>query len=544
MSMKSVSGVVALICLVQAGAFQVAAQEKSTPGATAMLVEPKTSGDIEALRDAIGSADGSVRSVAARAAGFLARPDMAEVLLEALAREPDANVAAQQVRAVLNIKGLEKLPQARAAATRLGAPVLLTIAEWLARNQPSLFATSMADLVRELGENRSDVFALIVAMSMRQTPTAATEVGAAYATAGPPAHAWREFLRRLGPALDAALLTRGLTAPGAAMREATVWFIVASGDPDAAAPAWLKAVLTAMPGMPVANDTEWTTFGHELLARRSRKGKVAEGSEIIRLSGADHLDDLRALASVSQVTPAERAAVDAFLPNPAGTSRRPPKEPSRPPVLAQPKSHLATRTFSSITSGFMESLMAAVGCTPPADSTAFGAARMLYLPDGRARGIALDSTTLPDQCTKFLRILAVLSVPEPDEPVLEAEPQWLFISMDKGVIKCADQNPGWWRTRGAERVGGGTIKVPRKIKNLAPVYPESMQSQRISGVVIAEAIISATGCVIDARILRTVAVPLDLAALQSIVGWQFEPTELNGKPIPVVMTVTVNFTLR
>lgn len=542
MRMQSVSGLVTICWWVLAASVPVAAQDKVTAGGTALLVESQGIVDMNALREAVRNPDGTVRSVAARVAGILGRLDLAPALLDALAREQDANVGAEQVRAILYLKRLETLPEARAAATRLGGPVRLTLAEWLARNEPRTFATTTADMVRDMGESQADVFARIVAMAVQQTPTSRAEVGTAYAAAGPPGLAWRDFLDRLGADVDGPLLTAGVGAPGAAVREATVWFMVAAGSPDASAA--VKTVSSALPGIPVTNDTEWAIFGRELLARRSRKGKFTEGSEIIRRNGDANLRDVRALASFSQLSPAERASVRDLLPGLAPTSGAQTKSLPRQPIVKSPLSHSMTRTFVSMTPGFMGSLMAALGCTAPADASAFGAARVLYRPDGRPRELALDSTTLTKPCAAFLRILAMLSLALPDQPVLETESQWLFISMDKDAIDCADQNPSWSRTRSDGRVIGGTIKVPRKIKNVPPVYPPSMVSQAVSGVVIAEATISATGCVTEARILRSVQLPLDLAALKSVSGWRFEPTELDGKPVPVIMTVTVNFTLQ
>jgi protein TonB len=37
---------------------------------------------------------------------------------------------------------------------------------------------------------------------------------------------------------------------------------------------------------------------------------------------------------------------------------------------------------------------------------------------------------------------------------------------------------------------------------------------------------------------------LDEAAQDAVHQWEFTPTLLNGAPVPVVMTVTVNFTLQ
>ena len=37
---------------------------------------------------------------------------------------------------------------------------------------------------------------------------------------------------------------------------------------------------------------------------------------------------------------------------------------------------------------------------------------------------------------------------------------------------------------------------------------------------------------------------LDQAALDAVRQWKFSPTTLNGVAVPVIMTVTVNFTLQ
>ncbi|GMV20615.1 MAG: hypothetical protein AMXMBFR57_05640 [Acidimicrobiia bacterium] len=90
---------------------------------------------------------------------------------------------------------------------------------------------------------------------------------------------------------------------------------------------------------------------------------------------------------------------------------------------------------------------------------------------------------------------------------------------------------------------GGQIKEPRKVKNVAPVYPAEAQSANVQGIVILEIHIDQDGRVTDARIVRPVAL-LDQAALDAVLQWEFEPTLLNGQPVPVIMTVTVNFTLK
>ena len=81
-----------------------------------------------------------------------------------------------------------------------------------------------------------------------------------------------------------------------------------------------------------------------------------------------------------------------------------------------------------------------------------------------------------------------------------------------------------------------------KIKDVAPKYPSVALAARAEGVVILEATIGLTGMVEDVRILRSIPL-LDAAALEAVRQWEYSPTLLNGVPVPVLITVTVNFTL-
>jgi len=90
---------------------------------------------------------------------------------------------------------------------------------------------------------------------------------------------------------------------------------------------------------------------------------------------------------------------------------------------------------------------------------------------------------------------------------------------------------------------GGSISRPERIRYVAPMYPPIARAANVEGVVIVEAVLGADGRVREARILRSVQL-LDAAALAAVEQWQFTPTLLNGQAVPVVMTVTVVFSLR
>ena len=88
---------------------------------------------------------------------------------------------------------------------------------------------------------------------------------------------------------------------------------------------------------------------------------------------------------------------------------------------------------------------------------------------------------------------------------------------------------------------GGQIMPPRKIKDVQPVYPAIAQSTRVPGSVTIEATIGSDGKVIEAKVVRSNPL-FDQAALDAVRQWEYLPTFLNGVPVPVLMTVTVNFT--
>jgi len=90
---------------------------------------------------------------------------------------------------------------------------------------------------------------------------------------------------------------------------------------------------------------------------------------------------------------------------------------------------------------------------------------------------------------------------------------------------------------------GGAIRAPRKIVDAQPVYPPIAQSARVQGVVILEITIGTDGSVSDAKVLRSIPL-LDQAALDCVRQWKYETTQLNGTPVPVIMTVTVNFAMQ
>ncbi len=94
--------------------------------------------------------------------------------------------------------------------------------------------------------------------------------------------------------------------------------------------------------------------------------------------------------------------------------------------------------------------------------------------------------------------------------------------------------------KGASAPIGGQVREATRTVYVEPVYPEIARRAGVSGVVILEAVIDPHGNVTDVNLLRSIPL-LDEAAMDAVRQWKYEPTLLNGVPVPIVMTVTVRF---
>jgi TonB family protein len=142
----------------------------------------------------------------------------------------------------------------------------------------------------------------------------------------------------------------------------------------------------------------------------------------------------------------------------------------------------------------------------------------------RSRAMALRNPT-PSGTSSAQRAPGVPPPPPPPPPPAPAPVSGGAATMERPPIRV-----------------GGTVGQPAKIRDVRPVYPPEALAARIQGVVIMEAVIDEGGAVSSARVLRSIPL-LDEAALDAVRQWQFTPTLLNGVPVPVAMTVTINFTV-
>jgi TonB family protein len=89
---------------------------------------------------------------------------------------------------------------------------------------------------------------------------------------------------------------------------------------------------------------------------------------------------------------------------------------------------------------------------------------------------------------------------------------------------------------------GGNVQESKLIHKVEPVYPELAKRARITGRVVLMVTVNEEGLVWDVQVLSGHPL-LNEAAISAVRQWRYQPTLLNGVPVPVTATVTVLFAL-
>jgi protein TonB len=86
-------------------------------------------------------------------------------------------------------------------------------------------------------------------------------------------------------------------------------------------------------------------------------------------------------------------------------------------------------------------------------------------------------------------------------------------------------------------------QAPRKLVDVRPAYPDIARNARVDGTVILEAVVDTNGSITKLRVVRSVPL-LDQAALDAVRQWRYAPSVYGGRPVSVLLTITVRFTLQ
>ena len=94
--------------------------------------------------------------------------------------------------------------------------------------------------------------------------------------------------------------------------------------------------------------------------------------------------------------------------------------------------------------------------------------------------------------------------------------------------------------------GMGGVTSPRLLRKVDPEYTDQAMHAKVQGRVALEAVVLADGSVGDVKVIRSLdpTFGLDRNAIKAVRQWRFAPGTRQGRPIPVIVSVELTFTLR
>jgi TonB family protein len=493
------------------------------------------------LATALASDQAGLRIIAARAIGVMGLNEavLSKALQDALGREQNDAVAAEIVRALLFLGGPENSQFANAHLDSAGRRSVQVLAAFAA-SEPSELLQRLPAYTARLGERALGTLEPILLNAATRTPSAREDLLRAALKISSD-RGWAAFLPRLstssGSTADITIQLEALQSPRPKIREETVWYLVGRlTDGVKVAP---QLIAAARPD-PSASNLTWEQFGRELIARSVDRSAPIDRADLITQASATmpriHVDG-------TWLTRAEHSALERVLGERAKTALTRQLVPSTEDL--KPKSEVtlpAMRAMPSLWPGFLGDLLSATQCKQTDDG--IGALVIAYSANGRPAKVALDSRKLAGGCIVALNVLGRLMVRDDTGPALTYGTESLMLLPRQDVIACADQFDPSEDRLSDDDIDHAKIVEPHKILDMKPIYPQNAIDAHVQGIVVVEAVIGKSGCVRGATVTRSVYPSLDFAALRAVLQWQFTPTLLNGKPAEVVMTTTVNFTLK
>jgi TonB family protein len=489
------------------------------------------------LRSAVVSTDPAVRAIAARLVGVLNVLATRDALLTAFAGETDPHVMTEQVNGLLLLGTPETVAAVEGALGRHGVGVA-QYAEWLARNSPDRLIEQLPSLAA-VPHTRKFYLATAVVLAAAQHPDKRRAiVKAAMGALGE--EAWAIVIEAVlgSPEVPEklTLLRDSLASSNATARERAVWAAVdrlASPSVDVTK---LAAVFSAV--VPEGVIPAWEGLGREIIERHSRRTMTDDRSALLAREAPQHRSDALGLLSYKFMHGAELAAIRKALnvTNDQGKAEAAGKRPLQWP--AKPGPHL----FPQIWPGFMNALFEVTGCRP-ANEVRMGGTKITFDPSGRAAQFLVDTDALGPSCATALRSLRHITFADPSDLFDPSKPQRYLLPVDSQWVACGEAPLPAWTAPTDDEPPTENVERPQKIRDAQPRYPQDAKAAGVEGIVVIEAMLSETGCVADAKVVRGVSDSLDLEALTTVSKWRYSVARRAGKPVAVMMTVALNFNL-
>lgn len=90
---------------------------------------------------------------------------------------------------------------------------------------------------------------------------------------------------------------------------------------------------------------------------------------------------------------------------------------------------------------------------------------------------------------------------------------------------------------------GGGISTPKLIYSVDPEFSDEARRQKYQGIVALSIIVDAQGNPQRIHVVRALGMGLDEKAVEAVKQYKFKPAMMGSKPVPVEITIEVNFQL-
>lgn len=127
--------------------------------------------------------------------------------------------------------------------------------------------------------------------------------------------------------------------------------------------------------------------------------------------------------------------------------------------------------------------------------------------------------------------------------------RWRMVSEPRRVLLVVPTSTAVFESefaRGVARAGEAGVTAPKLVNRAIARYSEAAKQAKVHGEVIVECVVQAGGMVGPVRVIKSLdkVHGLDGEAVIAAKLQTFEPGTKDGRPIPVVVLLTFNFTLR
>lgn len=489
-----------------------------TAADVALLVNEKTI-DAAAFAAHVTSSDALTRATAARMVTVRGLTALLPKVREALASEATAETAREQVRALALLGGEDDVAFAAKQLARYPASLDSDFAQAIARRGAPQ-ATAL--YLKYLPELRHPLPGVRFALWGRTPLVAAT---ASRFLANDDVSAFGELLDALLDALlvlNAGVMTAALRSDNAAIRAEMIWYLahgfaadpsrlpeVAEREVTTPDEGFGREVLRRMRGAKYQQRPEWTAW----LKTHAGRKRAGDGKPLLRFLTLDEQNALHEREEGEELksigAPAQPRVVR--------------QSPFTVPLLLPP--------------GLGAQLLSKTRC----NDAWLGVVKATVDRTGRVQSVDSSRVFTRTACRRALDTMLLLSFADPSS--IDAP----LVTEDLQVVKpsdtaCVDDVAAGIRRTELVRAGG-EVKLPQVVNRVEPVFPmRALEKMRGNALVVAEAVITTTGCVRDLRIVGQALTPeLNSSAILALAKWKFKPGTLDGQPVDVIFNLTVNY---